>query len=190
MGIALICIMYTLSIDPISLHHFPWNMYLSGMGAPVGNEFYKMVQAPTGRPPVYLAAQDLWLKAVEYFLWVNDNPLYEVKAFGTGLQVTLPKMRAMTENAFQLWAGISKDTFLRMKKGQYGSNESDSKDFCEVSGRICDIIYQQKFEGAAADFLNANIIGRELGLSDKQELNLSGAAIQIIMPPDPMPDNG
>nr|WP_261640834.1 DNA-packaging protein [Erwinia mallotivora] len=32
------------------------------------------------------------------------------------------------------------------------------------------IIYNQKFTGAAADLLNANIIARELGLADKREV--------------------
>ena len=32
------------------------------------------------------------------------------------------------------------------------------------------IIYTQKFEGSAAGLLNPNIIARDLGLNDKQEL--------------------
>ena len=33
-----------------------------------------------------------------------------------------------------------------------------------------EIIRQQKFEGAAANLLNANIIARDLGLADKAEI--------------------
>ena len=33
------------------------------------------------------------------------------------------------------------------------------------------IIYRQKFEGAAAGLLNANIIARDLGLRDKQDVD-------------------
>lgn len=146
------------------------------MAAPVGNEFYKQVQGPTGRPPKYDTAQDLWLKAVEYFNWVNDNPLYELKVFqyqGEIVEKEMPKMRAMTETAFWLFAGISKDTWRRMKGGEY-SNENESKDFCAVSIKISEIIYGQKFEGAAGDFLNPNIIARDLGLVDKSERELSG----------------
>lgn len=155
-----------------------------GMGAPAGNEFYKMVKGATGRPPIYATAQDLWLEALQYFQWVVENPLIESKPFNFQGAITMaqvPKMRAMTENAFQLWAGISADTFLRMKKGEYsGSNETDAKDFCGTSNRIAAIIYQQKFEGAAGDFLNANLIGRELGLVDKRETDITsnGEALQ------------
>lgn len=145
------------------------------MAAPAGNDFYKQVQAPTGRPPKYDSAQDLWLKAVEYFQWVYDNPLYELRIFqyqGEIVEKEMPKMRAMTEVAFGLFSGFGKDTFISMKKGEYGSPEQ-SKDFFDVSNRIAAIIYSQKFEGAAADFLNSNIIGRELGLVDKNQTALT-----------------
>lgn len=142
------------------------------MSAPAKNEFYKMVQAPTGRPPKYDSAQDLWLKAVEYFEWVNENPLYELKVFqyqGEIVEKEMPKMRAMTETGFCLFAGISTETFRSYKK----SSLEEVEDFFGVSHRIADIIYGQKFEGAAADFLNANIIGRELGLVDKSQTALT-----------------
>ena len=35
---------------------------------------------------------------------------------------------------------------------------------------MCAVIRTQKFEGASAGLLNANIIARDLGLSDKTEL--------------------
>lgn len=150
------------------------------MAAPVGNDFWKQVKDPTGRPPKYETAQDLWLKAVEYFQWVYDNPLYELKVFqyqGEIVEKQMPKMRAMTETAFCLFAGISTETFRNYKK----SDPEQAEDFFGVSNKIADIIYGQKFEGAAADFLNANIIGRELGLVDKSERELSGAlAIQQV----------
>ncbi len=36
--------------------------------------------------------------------------------------------------------------------------------------RVDEIIRTQKFQGASADLLNANIIARDLGLADKTEL--------------------
>ncbi len=47
-----------------------------------------------------------------------------------------------------------------------------SKDFSKVITRIREIIYNQKFTGAAAGFLNPNIIARDLGLVDKAETAL------------------
>lgn len=98
----------------------------------------------------------------EYFEWVEQNPLYEKKAFANGSTRTLPKMRAMTEIAFCFYAGISQELFRLYKKG-----EGDYKDFFGVSHKIASVIYIQKFEGAAADLFNSNIIARELGLQEK-----------------------
>ena len=42
------------------------------------------------------------------------------------------------------------------------------EDYQAVTTRVRQIIYNQKFEGAASGFLNANIIARDLGLADKQ----------------------
>ena len=132
------------------------------MAAPAKNEFWKLVKNP-GREMIY-KPNELWNKAVEYFTWVNKNPLYEKKGFGTGLTMDLPKMRAMTEMAFCLFSGISDDTFRN-----YKSNEDPYKDFFGVANKISQVIYCQKFEGAAAEFLNPNIISRDLGLVDKKE---------------------
>lgn len=146
------------------------------MAAPAGNEFWKMVVEPTGRPRKY-EPESLWAKAVEYFEWVKENPLYEMKVFnyqGEIVKTELPKMRAMTEKAFCLFAGISIDTFEN-----YKSNDDEYKDFFGVAKMIEQIIYTQKFEGASADLLNSNIIARDLGLADKQDVSASVKVEQI-----------
>ena len=148
------------------------------MAAPAGNDFYKQVKAPTGRPKKFESAQELWLKAVEYFTWVEQNPLYESRLYGgDGSIAQVPRVRAMTEVAFCLFADISMDTFQNYKK----SNPEQIEDFFGVSKKIAATIYSQKFEGAAADLLNANIIGRELGLVDRVQNDINiPSAIKII----------
>jgi hypothetical protein len=138
------------------------------MGAPKNNEFYKLVKMPTGRPRAYTPTE-LWEKAQEYFKWVHENPLMESKVFGTGLTMKVPKMRAMTEIAFCLFASIDHDTFAN-----YKSKKEPYKEFFGVTMAISNIIYTQKLEGAAADFLNANIIARDLGLRDNQDVTTKG----------------
>jgi hypothetical protein len=56
----------------------------------------------------------------------------------------------------------------------FEQNNKDSKDFMPIITRIKEIIYNQKFSGAAAGFFNANIIARDLGLSDKVNNEHSG----------------
>ena len=137
------------------------------MAAPVGNRFWEQ-RSSHGRKPIFETPEQLWDAACEYFEWVEDNPLSEMKAFsyqGEIIKTDIPKMRAMTESGLCLFLDIGVSTLHDYKK---------NKDFSEVISRIEKVIFTQKFEGAAADMLNANIISRELGLSDKTQIEQSG----------------
>lgn len=133
------------------------------MAAPKGNQFWK-ARSSHGRAPIFKTPDDLWDACVEYFQWVEANPLMEAKAFASGGKVTvknLPKMRAMTLTALRLFLDIDRSTWEA-----YSGREG----FTAVTTRVEEIIYSQKLEGAAADLLNANIIARELGLKDKTDV--------------------
>jgi len=101
--------------------------------------------------------------AEDYFKWIADNPLMSteiVKYQGDASLVEVPKMHAMTIKGLCVFLNISEDTWLNYKK------DEKFKPICEAVGNI---IYEQKLTGAAADLLNGNIIGRELGLVDKSD---------------------
>jgi hypothetical protein len=137
------------------------------MGAPKGNQFWK-ARAKHGRDKIFETDDILWESACEYFQWVEDNPLNEEKLFayqGEVTRGTIYKMRAMTIDGLCLFLGVSYQTWL---------DYTNRKDFIEVTSRVESVIKSQKFAGAAADLLNANIIARDLGLTDKKEL--SGSA--------------
>ena len=128
-----------------------------------GNEFWKG-RSSHGAKPKFEDPDDLWAACVEYFEWVEANPLLEDKLIpfqGKAGHETVRKMRAMTITGL---CG-----FLDISQRSWGHWRSNRIDLSEVIERVESIIYQQKFEGAAADLLNANIISRELGLSDKKE---------------------
>jgi hypothetical protein len=66
----------------------------------------------------------------------------------------------MTIGGLCLFLDISQQAW-----SEYKSREG----FGEVTKQIDETIRNQKFQGAAADLLNANIIARDLGLADRQE---------------------
>ncbi len=118
-----------------------------------------------GRPLEFKTPEFLFEKACEYFLWCKENPLQEEKLFnyqGELVKGTINKMRAMTLQGLCIHLNINTQTYRDYKK---------RVDFIGVTTRIDEIIYDQKFSGAAADMLNANIIARDLGLSDKKEVD-------------------
>jgi len=131
------------------------------MGAPKGNQYWKL--AHNWKKPKKFTPDELWDKANEYAKWCEDNPLWESKAFGTGLIIKLPKMRAMTIQGFSLFANFFMQTWYEYEKDQT---------YIDIMTRIRNIFYSQKLEGAAAELLNPAIIARELRLPDRQEIDL------------------
>lgn len=142
------------------------------MAAPKGNRFWE-ARSSHGRDPIFKTPDDLWTACLEYFEWVEANPLYERKAFhASGIITTddMPKMRAMTVVGLCNFLDIGTSTW---------SDYAGRKDFSAITARAEQIMRQQKFEGASADLLNPNIIARDLGLADKQEhMGRDGGPIQ------------
>lgn len=139
----------------------------------LGNRLWE-TRSSHGRNPIFPDADTLWNSCVEYFQWVEANPLIEYRPFafqGSVTQEPVPKMRAMTLGGLCIFLDISRETW---------KNYSVKPDFLAVTTRVDEIIRDQKFTGAAADLLNANIIARDLGLADSRELTgKGGGAIAI-----------
>jgi len=137
------------------------------MAAPKNNSFWKL-RSKHGRDKIFSKPEILLTEANKYFTYCDENPLKEQKVFhaqGIITKTDVDKMRAYTWEGLELFLGISS---LRKYKTQ-----PEYKDFVQVIKEIEQIIYTQKFSGAAADLLNPNIIARDLGLSDKRETNLN-----------------
>ena len=137
------------------------------MAAPIGNQFWKL-RSSHGRKPIFADPDQLWEACCEYFEWVEANPLREEKVFNGKdgiVRAEVAKARAMTVEGLCLFLDIAKPTWAEYRKRE---------GFEEAVARVDDVIRTQKFEGAAAGLLNGNIIARDLGLSDKQELTGKG----------------
>ncbi|RVH21447.1 DNA-packaging protein [Sinorhizobium meliloti] len=145
------------------------------MAAPKGNRFWE-ARSSHGRKPIFPDAEALWTAACEYFEWVEDNPLYEDKLTsyqGVNTHEPVAKMRAMTISGLCIFLDISQQAWSEYKQRD---------GFGEVTSRIEDVVKSQKFAGAAADLLNANIIARDLGLADKSELaGNGGGPVQVVI---------
>lgn len=133
------------------------------MAAPKGNRFWE-ARSSHGRTPKFETPEQLWSACCEYFEWVEEHPLWEMKAFafqGVVTQEPVAKMRAMTLTGLTLFLDITLETW-RMYRAR--------NDLSEVTTRAEQVIYDQKFSGAAADLLNANIIARDLGLKEQSQV--------------------
>ena len=132
-----------------------------------GNKFW-LARSSHGRNPIFSNPEQLRNACYEYFQWVEDNPLCEEKIFhsqGMITKDTVTKMRAMTISGLCIFLDIDRTTW---------ENYRNNHDFFRITKEVEEIIYNQKFTGAAADLLNPNIIARELGLADKQQNEHTG----------------
>lgn len=120
-----------------------------------------------GRPAKFPTPQAMWDRAVDYFKWAEGDGLLSeekiVQSQGEATKMNVSKMRAFTLTGLCSFIGLDTETFRR-----YGTGENGAKAFVEVVTLIKQVIYEQKFVGAAADLLNPNIIARDIGLYDKQ----------------------
>lgn len=120
-----------------------------------------------GKPPKFKSPEEMWNLAVTYFEWCEENQLEEAKVFcyqGEIVKDGAKKMRAMTQHGLCAFLNIGVSTW---------HDYCNKPEYSEVTGAISDIMYEQKFSGAAAGLLSSNIIARDLGLTDKQEITHS-----------------
>lgn len=134
------------------------------MAAPKGNQFWKL-RSKHGRDKLFTSPELMWNAACEYFEWCEENPLKETKAFafqGTIITEELPIMRAMTLSQLCFYLHCDESYFRAFKS----TIQEKDKDFLTVIRDIEQTIYNQKFQGASGNLLNANIIARDLGLKE------------------------
>jgi len=141
------------------------------MAAPLENQFWKL-RSKHGRDKIFATPELMLDAAYEYFQWCIDNPLIEIdfrNSKGGLKEVKLPKMRAFTIEGLTCYLDVNTLYFNDFENGLKGKKDAQSKDFSKVITHVKQIIYRQKFEGAAAGFLNANIIARDLGLVERKD---------------------
>lgn len=127
-----------------------------------GNQFW-LQRSSHGRKPTFATPKDLWEAALEYFKWTEENPLWASKVLSDGKLAEYPKMRAMTTDGLCIFLDITDQTLYNYR--------DKNADFLDIVTKIQKVIRTQKFTGASADLLNANIIARDLGLADKKEVS-------------------
>lgn len=136
------------------------------MAATKGNQFWK-VRSSHGRKKIFGTSDILWDAACEYFTWVEENPLSKAITYMGKVTGEENLMRAMTISGLCIFLGTHSEFLTNFEK-ELELSTDEGKDFSRVIKEIREIIKTQKFEGASAGLLNANIIARDLGLVDKQ----------------------
>jgi hypothetical protein len=107
-----------------------------------------------GMPRRFHSPEQLWDEAVEYFQWCEDNPITNKDGFECP--------RPFTRQGLVVHVRCSSRTFYNYEKNE---------DFEDVISDIRNILYEQKFSGAACGIYNANLIKSDLGIADRSEID-------------------
>ena len=126
------------------------------------NEFWKL-RTKHGKPPLF-SPEELKLAIEEYFEMTNVRTWNEQHWVGKdGDQVIKYHPVPFTITGLYLFLGVCKQTWHNYKK---------NVDYVDVTTHAENIIYTQKFEGAATGFFKESIISKDLGLTDKREVTV------------------
>lgn len=133
------------------------------MGAPKGNDFWKLRKDFNGEDKK-LSVEEIFIKSQEYVNYCLNNPLIETDFRGKdATSVQVPKMRAMNQWGLCHYLGICTNTLKNYKKDQK---------YLNIITQVEQMMFAYKFEGAAAGMLHSGIIARELGLADRQQIDV------------------
>lgn len=140
------------------------------MAAPIGNKYWQL-RSKHGRDKLFATPELLWEAAKEYFEWCDNNPVLKEDYVGKDAdRVERQLQRPYTISGLCIYLDASRHWW-----NEFRANAT--KDFLEVITRIDEIIYSQKFDGAAVGVFNQSIIARDLGLVDKKEVENTGNII-------------
>lgn len=147
------------------------------MAAPKGNQFWKN-RSSHGRKKLFETPGLMWEAACEYFEWCDKNPWVKTERVQSEKPSikTIPTQRPYTLNALCLYLNANTHYFNDFK-ARLTENDND---FSEVIRKIEEVIYTQKFEGAAVGAFNANIIARDLGLKEKTDITSGDKPIEQV----------
>lgn len=142
----------------------------------IANQFWKQ-RSKHGRDKLFETPELMWEAACEYFQWCDDNPWNKIEAAKAGDRfgehVNIPVARPYTLHGLCLYLDCNTGYFRDFK----ATLGPDQKGFSAVISKIEETIYTQKFEGAAVGAFNANIIARDLGLTDKKDVTTGGESL-------------
>lgn len=139
-----------------------------------GNEIWKLADPEkVGRPPRWKTPKELWASVHPYFDHQDENPIISTEITSTSKGSFLKEIHHKKPYT---WQGLY--VFLGVPNLDHYKEKDE---FSAILTHIGNIIYSQKFDGAAAGVFNANIIARDLGLRDNKDVTTNGNDV-IILP--------
>jgi len=135
----------------------------------IGNQFWKK-RSKHGRDKIFGTPDILKDACYEYFDHQSQQTWDRIDFKGKEVEeVKIPTASPFTLTGLCIFLDVNTNYFTDFEDNIKKGDDPNKNDFSRVITHIREIIYTQKFEGAAVGAYNANIIARDLGLADKTE---------------------
>lgn len=112
----------------------------------------------------------------QYFEWVDSNPWFKNEVIKGGIMagkiVQVPTQRPYTEMGFCVFHDLGHKYLSQLAQTLEDKEDKESEQLSNILARARAKCQAQKFEGAVVGAFNANIIARDLGLTDKTETTI------------------
>ena len=145
------------------------------MAATKGNQFWQL-RSKHGRDKIFSEADILWDECVKYFEATDERKWNKTEYNGKdAIKCLIPLDTPYTWTGLYYFLGISHTAWQEYEKRE---------DFNAICTRVRYVIYTQKFEGAAVGVFHANIIARDLGLTEKSALQVTEQPLFPDVPED------
>lgn len=145
------------------------------MAAPQGNQFWKL-RSKHGRDLLFKTPDLLWEAACEYFEHTDSRKWIKKDWVGKdATEVERESTPPYTIQGLCLYLDCGVNFWHQFKHSE------NFKDFSFIVTRIEQIIYNQKFEGAAVGAFNSSIIARDLGLKEQTDITTGNEKINPVI---------
>jgi len=114
-----------------------------------------------GPEPIFAGPDDLWPRCVEYFDWLDENPILQQKEVSGKGVVTVRKNHPPTIEGLCVHLGIGERTWRYWRERR--------SDLLPVITRVDQMIRGDQIVGGLTDQYNPNLTARITGLTDKIE---------------------
>ena len=136
------------------------------VGNSIWRESYERLKGKGwGSPRLFETPDDLLDVAIRYFEWCDSNPLPEEKVFHSQGVITKSvhnHPRPYNYSGLFVFGGFTDATWYEYKK---------YPEFSSVIDFITQTVRDQKMNGGLAGYFNANLVARDLGLRDAQDVD-------------------
>jgi hypothetical protein len=147
------------------------------------DSFINHIAGP-GQPKKFNTPQQAWDEFLKYVKWCEENPIQRADVCkagdNAGMQIHANVPRPFTMEGVYNFLNINAETF-RNYEGR-GTNEPEGyKEYIETFTRIRATVRQQKLEGALSGNYHANLVAKELGLTENVDITSNGKEIKTII---------